>query len=219
MNVTAQAGDTLFIGSGASPLSTQDQKRVLRRCLRLQRQSVSKSARRRAARAIARLALRSPALRRARRVAIYLAMGSEVDTVPLIRALQARGVKLFAPCVVGSALRFRPLGRAALRRHPLGMREPRGGRSLPTSQCDVVVLPLLGFDSRGTRIGQGGGYYDRTLAHCRYRPYRLGLGFALQAIPLLPREAWDQPLHAVVTERGLIRFSRPLSGAARCVIG
>ena len=88
------------------------------------------------------------------------------------------------------------------------MQQPSTGVTLRASAMDVVMLPLLGFDRLGTRLGQGGGYYDRVLSRCRFRPWRIGLGYVAQQVEALPREPWDQRLHAVLTERGLRRFSR-----------
>lgn len=189
-----------------------DDKQVLRKTLRRIRQAIPTIQRLRAARAVARHALRCAPLRRARRVAVYLAMSSELPTAPLIAAIQARGIRVFAPALVRGALRFRALGRACLQQHRLGMQQPRTGIARRAARMDVIVLPLLGFDAHGTRLGQGGGYYDRALSGCRFRPYRLGLAYAQQQVAALPREAWDQSLHAVLTERGLHAFHRHFSG-------
>lgn len=212
MNVTAQAGDTLIQTSGAAPLESQDAKRLLRSGLRTQRKSIPTPQRRKAARALAHKALRCPALRGARRVAVYLSMGSELETAPLIAALRVRGMQLFAPVLLRGDMRFRLLTAARLQSHALGMSQPRTGLALRASALDVVMLPLLGFDDRGTRLGQGGGYYDRSLARARFRPYRLGLAYAQQQVERLPREPWDMPLHAVLTERGLQQFARTFFG-------
>jgi 5-formyltetrahydrofolate cyclo-ligase len=72
---------------------------------------------------------------------------------------------------------------------------------------DVILVPLLGFDSSGTRLGYGGGYYDRTLAALGRRPRLIGLAYAAQALPVeIPRAPHDIPLDMVVTEEGAIRF-------------
>ena len=74
------------------------------------------------------------------------------------------------------------------------------------SQLDIVLLPLLAFDDRGNRLGMGGGYYDRLFASRLHRktkqPLRVGLAFDCQQAERLPMQAWDVPLHAVVTESG-----------------
>ena len=210
MNVTAQAGDTLIQASGAIPLDMQAAKRSLRQALRTQRKSTSLPLRRKAARAVARRVLQSSAVRRARRVAVYLSMGSELPTAPLIAGLKARRIEIFVSALLHGTLRFRRLTGARLQTHKLGMSQPRVGVALRASAMDVVVLPLLAFDARGVRLGQGGGYYDRALSACRFRPYRLGLAYAKQQVDHLPAEPFDQPLDAVLTECGLQLFNRSL---------
>ena len=212
MNVTAQAGDTLIQASGVAPLDLQAARPRLRMALRQQRKRISHSLRIQAARAVARRLFRVTAVRRARRVAVYLSMGSELMTAPLIAALEARHIKVFAPALLRGGMHFRALTRTRPQRHRLGMLQPRSGRAFRAREMDVLVLPLLGFDPFGTRLGQGGGYYDRALAHCRFRPYRLGLAYAAQQVSQLPRAVWDQPLDAVLTERGLQQFTRPFFG-------
>lgn len=208
MNVTAQAGDTLIQAAGATSSAPQAAKRELRLALRRQRKSIPPTKQRRAAQRLARLVFRCARVRRARRVAVYLSMGSELATAPLINALQARRIAVFAPALLRGQMRFRALGNARLQTHPLGMLQPPCGTALRASAMDVLMLPLLAFDARGTRLGQGGGYYDRALSKASFRPYRLGLAYAAQQVPVLPREPWDVPLHAVLTERGLCRFAR-----------
>jgi 5-formyltetrahydrofolate cyclo-ligase len=73
---------------------------------------------------------------------------------------------------------------------------------------DIILMPLLGFDKHGTRLGYGGGYYDRTLAHLTRRPKLLGFAFARQEVDYIPREAHDVPLDAVVTEIGVRHFEK-----------
>jgi 5-formyltetrahydrofolate cyclo-ligase len=75
---------------------------------------------------------------------------------------------------------------------------------------DVVVLPVVGFDRRGNRLGMGAGYYDRALrrrqdaARAWRRPLLVGVAFACQELPAIPASPWDVPLDLIVTERGII---------------
>ncbi len=72
-------------------------------------------------------------------------------------------------------------------------------------------MPLLACDTHGTRIGMGGGYYDRTLASAPQRPYRLGIAHDFQLIHAnLPRENWDQPVDALLTPECFLQFKRNL---------
>lgn len=144
-------------------------------------------------------------------MAVYLSCGTELPTGPLIAALHGKGRALFAPLLDhGGRLRFVPLTRGAkLRRDPLGFMRPVSARTrLAPRRLDVLVLPLLGFDTQGRRLGQGGGHYDRALAFARIgqRPRRIGYAYAVQEAGELPADPWDVRLDAVVTERKVHRF-------------
>jgi len=76
----------------------------------------------------------------------------------------------------------------------------------PVVEPDVILMPLLGFDKHGTRLGYGGGYYDRTLTRLSKKPKLVGFAFALQEFDHIPRDSHDVPLDAVVTENGVTRF-------------
>ena len=75
----------------------------------------------------------------------------------------------------------------------------------PRAEPDVVVMPLLGFDRRGTRLGYGGGYYDRTLAASDPRPKTIGVGFELMRMKSIQPLPHDIPMDLVVTEAGVFR--------------
>lgn len=184
-------------------------KTELRRLLRARRRGLSARQRHAAERRALRQLLRSRLLAGARHVALYLSMASEFDTQSLRVALAKRGKRLYAPRVRRSGpLQFVRLGAGRLRRHAHGMPQPPPGPSRPLRRLDLLLMPLLGYDDAGRRLGQGGGYYDRTLARlgAARRPLRIGLAYAGQYIDTLPVEDHDQPLHAVLTERGLRRF-------------
>ena len=84
-----------------------------------------------------------------------------------------------------------------------GLREPAADNpEVPLDQIDVMVIPGLAFDSTGTRLGWGKGYYDRALALTR--AVRIGYCFALQIVPHVPRESYDIPMHHLVTEDGAL---------------
>jgi 5-formyltetrahydrofolate cyclo-ligase len=80
--------------------------------------------------------------------------------------------------------------------------------SAPQSHPDLVIAPLLGFDRKGRRLGQGGGTYDRTLANLRAfgRVFVLGLAYSGQEVDEVPAEPHDQRLDAVLTETAYLEF-------------
>jgi 5-formyltetrahydrofolate cyclo-ligase len=141
-----------------------------------------------------------------RTAAIYHPRGSEVDPFPLAAALEKLGVRIALPVVAqrGQPLIFRAMGQGTLPPDALGIPSP--GPDAETLEPDLVVTPLLAFDRRGGRLGQGGGYYDRTLAALRgHGPvFVLGLAYAGQQLDRLPMDAHDQRLDGVLTERGYL---------------
>ncbi len=203
--MTAQAGDTF-------PISIAAQKSALRRVLRSRRSRIPRSDRRKAARLAARALLKRLPPRC--RIAIYLSVHSELSTAPLRAALLRAGHRVSVPVTLRNwQMRFLPFdARTALRSSgPLRLPEPVARRPMQTARAfDVILVPLLGFDAAGGRIGNGGGYYDRALAHPRVggRPQRIGYAYAAQAVDALPMEAFDVRLDAVVSERGWTRFPK-----------
>ena len=139
--------------------------------------------------------------------ALYHPSGSELDPTPLRTRLPAGGVALPVAQSRDGALVFR-LHRTtdALIPDALGIPAPSEGAAavLP----DVVFAPLLAFDRRGGRLGQGGGHYDRTLANLRRMKSVLvvGLAYAGQELQEIPMEPHDQRLDAILTETGYQEF-------------
>ena len=72
----------------------------------------------------------------------------------------------------------------------------------------VLLVPLVGFDEAGYRLGHGGGYYDRTLASFVRKPLSIGVGYELGRLETIYPQPHDIPMDAVVTERGVKRFTR-----------
>ena len=74
-------------------------------------------------------------------------------------------------------------------------------------ELDAVLVPLVGFDARGYRLGYGGGYFDRTLAAAARRPVAIGLGFADSVLPTIYPQEHDIPMNLIVTDRSVQHFS------------
>ena len=132
---------------------------------------------------------------------VYLSFGSEVSTKGLIRALLARGKRVCVPRIEGGVMRSVPYAEP-LEAGAYGILQPKGGEE---TACRVALTPLLAVDGEGYRLGYGGGYYDRYFS-LHPEVLRVGLAYAGQAVERLPREKTDMPLHAVVTEKGVMRF-------------
>jgi 5-formyltetrahydrofolate cyclo-ligase len=134
---------------------------------------------------------------------------SEISPLPLLRWLADAGASLALPVMTG---RVQPLTmRAWMFGAPLvpgvwGIREPPA--DAPEAFPDILIVPLLAFDSRGYRLGYGGGYYDRTIARLRtMKPVTaIGLSFAAQQIDEVPATPRDERLDLVLTEVGTFDF-------------
>lgn len=134
-------------------------------------------------------------------VALYRAMGSELDTDALAVALQA-GRRLCLPVVIerDAAMIFRAWAPG----EPLELDAAGCPAPLPLAETvtpDLILTPLLAFDAHGGRLGQGGGYYDRTFAVLP-DAVRVGFAYAGQAVERLTLEPHDMRLHGVLTETG-----------------
>ena len=185
-------------------------KRELRASLRAQRQALPAPMRMAAAEAVAARLQSHPSFARPGYVAGYWAMGGEL---PLhVLQLRLRPDQIWClPCLKDDgSLRFAPWRSGdALVSNRFGIPEPdlAPASLLDPSQMSLVLLPLLGFDRDGNRLGMGGGFYDRSFAFRRRQPappLLLGVGYAFQELPGLAPESWDVPLDGIVTENELI---------------
>lgn len=156
---------------------------------------------------------------RARHIAVYLPNDGEIDPAFFMVLAQQLGKTCYLPVlhpILTNRLWFsRYTTRTPMHHNRFGIPEPHrpkvNDRRAPWAM-DVVLLPLVGFDANGGRLGMGGGFYDRTFAytrhHCGPRPRLIGLAHALQEVERLPVASWDIPLEAVVTDAGLHNRSR-----------
>jgi 5-formyltetrahydrofolate cyclo-ligase len=142
---------------------------------------------------------------RGRALAGYMAMRTEAD--PMAAMLAHQG-PVCVPVIVGEgqALRFREWT------HGCEMVAGEFGALIPAEgawiEPEVLIVPLVGFDARGFRLGYGGGFYDRSLEGLRARraTVAVGFGFAAQELDEVPIDAFDQRLDAMVTEAGVRLF-------------
>ena len=141
-----------------------------------------------------------PEVETANTVALYSALGPEADASSVLPLLLQRDVVVVFPRVVGELLEFAPASSLA-DLHPgyMGVMEPKS-TAIDASVLDVIVVPGVGFDREGGRLGQGGGHYDRTLARLGSKAFRVGFCFSCQVVDKVPREDHDELLDALVTE-------------------
>ena len=139
----------------------------------------------------------------------FMPLKSEINPLPLMKALAAAGAQLALPAIAGRGL---PLTMRAyafgddFARGQWGIREPKPDR--PEVFPDVLIVPLACFDRAGNRIGYGAGYYDMTIRRLRdmKKVIAVGIAFAVQEIAKVPATERDERLDLVLTETGVIDF-------------
>jgi len=160
-----------------------------------------------ASRLIADRIIASDFFRNADSIACYIPLATEVDTWPIIECAWESKKRVFAPVVQKtSALRFRRVqNRNELSANKMGLLEPENGEFISASALDVVLTPLVAFDSDRNRIGMGGGYYDRSFSFLRggdqnLKPLLVGVAFDCQFVEKIAPNHWDIPLFRIFTE-------------------
>jgi len=195
----------------------QDARTTLRRALRQQRRSLTQQQQQAAAQALDRLLGRHALFLRSKHIALYLPNDGEMDLTPLLARALSMGKRCYLPVlspIYHNRLWFAPYdGTNRMELNRFGIPEPVTSWSQvrPVWTLDLILTPLVAFDSNGNRLGMGGGFYDRTLAYLKrrkrwHKPRLLGTAHTFQQVANLPSESWDVPLHGVVTERELHYF-------------
>ncbi|MEU6174333.1 5-formyltetrahydrofolate cyclo-ligase [Streptantibioticus parmotrematis] len=191
-------------------------KAALRARLLAARRALTAGERERAARALARHAGTLPELAGAATIAGYVSVGGEPGTRELLETLRERGVRVLLPvlCDDNDLDWARYEGPGSLVAGPRRLLEPSGprlGRDAVLA-AGTVLLPGLAVDASGTRLGRGGGSYDRVLerlTRAGARPVLMVLLYAHEVVAAVPREPHDHPVHAVLTPEGVRRFAAP----------
>jgi 5-formyltetrahydrofolate cyclo-ligase len=191
-------------------------KPELRKSLRRKRRAFGPFESARRAKLAAAAVTRLPQFKAGARVAVYLPFDGELDTAGVLAAARRRGVRIYVPVVVDrrhSRIEFHPLS-SGTRRGTFGILVPSGrGRPTPPRWFDLMLVPLVGVDTLGRRLGFGGGFYDRALAFRRARrtwpgPRVVGYCFDCQRVDTVFAESWDARLDALATESGITLFPR-----------
>lgn len=151
------------------------------------------------------------------RVGGYWAHRGELPLNLALAGLAGRGQQLYLPVIgAGRSMRFAPWQAGEpveANRH--GIPEPVAAEgAIEAAELELVLVPLLGFDRRGHRLGYGGGYYDRAFAFLRetarpHVPLLVGIGYAFQELDAIEAAEWDVPLDYVATENELIDCTEP----------
>jgi len=143
----------------------------------------------------------------ARVVGGYSPLGSEISPLAAIEEARAIGRIVAFPAFDHPAKPFRFRAGDPLQPGPFGIMQPK--LSTPVVEPDLILVPLIAIDGKGTRLGRGKGHYDRALIRLRKSGARLiGVGWPLQQLSeTIPSDEWDIPLDAFVTPNGLTLFN------------
>ena len=134
---------------------------------------------------------------------------NEPDTWLIIRKLKNEfpHVRISIPRVENDHLaNFYFESDSQLKKNKWGIQEPAFGVSTPTEKIDLVIVPLLAFDKKGSRLGYGKGFYDKFLSTCRSNCKKIGLSFFEPYLELIPVDQHDLPLDAVITPSQVFEF-------------
>ena len=185
----------------------QTAKAALRDAVRARRASIAPDYRRDASLLAAQHFFAEIVLDPGAAVAGYWPIRDELDCQSILVRLLDRHHPVCLPAVAGAEapLEWR-LWEEGAPLYPAGFGALAPSELAPRIRPDVMLVPLLGFDRRGTRLGYGGGYYDRSVAAMDRKPKLVGLAFSVQEVEEIPREDHDVSLDAVVTEAGVRHF-------------
>jgi 5-formyltetrahydrofolate cyclo-ligase len=139
----------------------------------------------------------TPEWRAARTVFLYRSVPPELSTVGLANAAWRTGKRVLFPRVGGDRMTLHAVaGWTGFEAGagPLGIPQPPAGPAVPPEEVDLAIVPGVAWDRQGGRLGRGGGHYDRLLPRLRLA---WGVGFSVQLVPAVPREAHDQAVHRV----------------------
>ncbi|MCY4050524.1 MAG: 5-formyltetrahydrofolate cyclo-ligase [Gammaproteobacteria bacterium] len=184
-------------------------KKTIRTVVRRQRQSISQSFQRIAAIGLANQLQSLPEIHRAKNIGVYLASDGEIDLWPSMEWCWNNQIETYVPIVQNQTkiLRFAPFGRyTKLIKNRLGILEPevKKTETLEVGKLDILFMPLVAFDSCGTRLGMGGGFYDSTLHASRdargSKPLRIGVAHEFQGVEKIESDPWDIPIDRIITD-------------------
>ena len=182
--------------------------RKLKRC---QRKALSAKVQKQHSQALCQNLAKEKIYRNSQNIACYIANDGEIDPYLIIEHARFLSKKIYLPVLspFKNYLYFAPCdSNSQFRPNRYNIPEPVSHPSKWKSarQLDLLLLPLVAFDTDGNRIGMGGGFYDRTLAYLRHmhhwkKPVLAGLAHEIQKAGQLKAQSWDIPLDFIITEK------------------
>ncbi|MDG0970153.1 MAG: 5-formyltetrahydrofolate cyclo-ligase [Porticoccaceae bacterium] len=186
----------------------------IRQQLRTARRSLASADQKKAAKALTQQLISQTYFLQAKHIGLYLANDGEIDPHGIIEVASSLNIICYLPVIdraTNNSLCFAEYDEnTELKPNKFNILEPviTNKNSKPPKDLDLILMPLVGFDREGNRIGMGGGYYDRTLAFMntnkRDVPTLIGLAHSCQEISSIDRQSWDITLNLIVTEKQII---------------
>ena len=190
----------------------------IRKSIRQQRRSLSGLEQKHHQQVVLKHILTTGLLRRHKRIAIYLDSDGELATDQIISQLLHMKKQVYLPVLFPFAknklLFFPYTKKTRLIKNRFDIEQPRFfRRRITTASLNLIFMPLVAFDEQGNRIGMGGGFYDRTLSHCKTQhksklPILIGLAHELQKVNNIEKRSWDIPLDGLITEKKIRKYTK-----------
>ncbi len=185
-------------------------KKELRQRLRSLLSSITPEQRHARSNRACRLLMDQPEYQRAEVIMLFLSLPTEVETSTLVRQAWEDRKRVLAPRVSWDQRRMIPVEIRSLEQDVVqtvtGPPEPIKGVPFPVEYIDLVIVPGLGFDLLGNRLGRGRGFYDRFLAQAEFQALSAGLAFEDQVVPTLPIGPNDMQVDMLATDQKVRRF-------------
>jgi 5-formyltetrahydrofolate cyclo-ligase len=189
----------------------------LRAELRARRNELTASQQAQAAQSLMTRLLSMPLVLTSQSIALYIAMDGEIALKPLIEQLWKMGKDCYLPAIHPKQekqllfVKYLPGSRLKPNRFNIPEVDEHKAEQVPAQLLDLVLVPLVGFDASGARLGMGGGFYDSTFSFKQQKtlnkPHLLGVAHACQQRDAIESESWDIPLDGIVTDKEIFLVS------------
>lgn len=183
----------------------------IRKVLLFKRKQLTKQEQQKKSKLIANLVKQSTAFKQAKKIAFYHAVRGEADPSSLMGNEKQFYLPILSPNK-DQGLVFAPIDQnTQYENNQFSIPEPivKAEDFINAETLDLVIMPLLGFDLTGNRLGMGGGYYDRSFAFKKTlveKPILMGFAYDFQQVDELGTEPWDVGLNAIATESQFVDF-------------
>lgn len=152
--------------------------------------------------------IKRPEFKAAQFICLYMSLPEEVSTTKILENILASDSVVIVPCIIRNEMKlFRIKSAQQLMTGSYNIPEPmQSCPEVSVSSVSLFIVPGIAFDRYGYRLGWGKGYYDRLLVQTDVT--KIGLAYAIQLVPRLPREEYDIPMDVVITEKQMLEFVR-----------